>query len=250
MNTNDTLDASRPERRRARATPAGRLRALGVAVALLAAALVVSTLFAVLVLLTLRPTSEADPVGLVALAVAGQFGLLAVGLGYVRRWLPDVRVAVPTRRELGTTLLAVVVMLVAATGLGAVVSRLFPDVGSVFDGLAATPALLLVLAVVSVLLVAPAEELLFRGAIQGRLRRSFGPVASVVGASALFASVHLVNYTGPLPGVLGFVAVVGAVSLVLGWLYEHTGNLAAPVLAHGLYNAVLFLAGYVVLAGL
>lgn len=250
MNERDTSDVTRPARRRARSTAAGRLRAVGVAVGLLAAALVVSSLSAVVVvLLTPLPASETDPAGLVVLAVASQLGLLVVGLGYVRRWRPAVRFAVPTRGELGATALAVLAMLAAATGLAAVVSRRFPETGSVFDGLAATPALLLVLAVVSVLLVAPAEELLFRGAIQGRLRRSFGPVGAVVGASALFASVHLVNYTGPLPGVLAFVAVIGAVSLVLGWLYEHTGNLAAPVLAHGLYNAVLFVAGYATLVG-
>ena len=37
---------------------------------------------------------------------------------------------------------------------------------------------------------------LFRGVIQGRLGRSFGPVAAVVGSSLLFGSIHLGNYTG------------------------------------------------------
>ena len=36
----------------------------------------------------------------------------------------------------------------------------------------------------------------FRGVIQGRLGRSFGPIAAVIESSLLFGSIHLRNYTG------------------------------------------------------
>lgn len=60
------------------------------------------------------------------------------------------------------------------------------------------------LAVVLGAVVAPIEELLFRGAIQGRLRRAFGPTGAIVGASARFACVHVLNFTGPVGGGLAF----------------------------------------------
>lgn len=91
-------------------------------------------------------------------------------------------------------------------------------------------------------LVAPlAEELMFRGHLQTILRRAFARpstggggvslVASwgaIVVASAMFAVVHPA-WTWP---------PIFLLSLCLGWLYERTGNLWAPIALHAAFNAV------------
>ena len=105
-----------------------------------------------------------------------------------------------------------------------------------------------ILIVAGATVVAPlAEELMFRGHLQTLLRRMLGgsstggggvsPTASwgaIVIASAMFAAVHPA-WTWP---------PIFLLSLCLGWLYERTGNLWAPVALHALFNTtstVIFL---------
>jgi membrane protease YdiL (CAAX protease family) len=107
------------------------------------------------------------------------------------------------------------------------------------------PELVLVLVPLSILLIGPGEELLFRGVVQGTLRRRFGPVVSVGLASAIFASVHFVALTGGVGGRLVTIGVLFLPSLVFGALYEHTENLVVNALVHGAYNATLFTLVYV-----
>lgn len=106
------------------------------------------------------------------------------------------------------------------------------------------PEIFLFLIPLSFVLIAPGEELLFRGVIQRRLRRAFGPVAAVVIASAIFAGVHVIALSGSFAERLVSVSVLFLPSLVMGAVYERTGNLAVPILVHGAYNATLFAAVY------
>ena len=90
--------------------------------------------------------------------------------------------------------------------------------------------------------VAPlAEELMFRGHLQTILRRALartstsgggaspmGTWGAIVIASAMFAAVHPA-WTWP---------PIFMLSLCLGWLYERTGNLWAPIALHAAFNAV------------
>lgn len=71
-----------------------------------------------------------------------------------------------------------------------------------------------------------AEELFFRGALQ--------PRAGLVVASLLFGVLHLVPRRELLPWT-AFSVVMG---FVLGLLFEWTGSLLAPVVAHTAINAV------------
>jgi membrane protease YdiL (CAAX protease family) len=71
-----------------------------------------------------------------------------------------------------------------------------------------------------------AEEALFRGALQ--------PLLGLVGASLLFGVAHFVPRRELLPWMLFSLAA----GFGLGWLYELTGNLVAPVVAHAGVNAV------------
>lgn len=102
------------------------------------------------------------------------------------------------------------------------------------------PEVLLVLIPLSFLLIGPGEELLFRGVIQGTLRRSFGAPAAIVLANLAFAPAHIVSLTGSLSGLAVTIGILFLPGLVFGYLYEVTDNLTVPVLAHGLYDAVLF----------
>lgn len=86
----------------------------------------------------------------------------------------------------------------------------------------ASDASVLVLALAS----GTCEELLFRGALQ--------PWLGVVATSVLFGAVHVVPRRELLPWTLW----AGAMGAVLGLLYEATGSLAGPVLAHVAINAV------------
>nr|WP_303646822.1 CPBP family intramembrane glutamic endopeptidase [Haloarchaeobius salinus] len=107
------------------------------------------------------------------------------------------------------------------------------------------PNFFLGVAVLSVLIVAPAEEYLFRGVVQGRLRETFGPVGAVVGSSLLFGSVHLANYTGSVEQVVAGALLIAGTGAVLGALYEWTDNLTVPIVTHALYNVVLAGTAYV-----
>lgn len=181
-----------------------------------------------------------------ALTAAGQVGFLAVAYAYHRRH-PELGISatVPTGRDLGVAALGTTLALVVATGLSVAVNALDLAPGSVIDDAGSVdPSVFLGLAVLSVLLVAPVEEYLFRGVVQGRLRRAFGPVGAVAGSSLLFGSVHLANYTGSFAAVLAGALLVAATGTVLGAVYEYTGNLAVPVAIHALYNASLLLLAY------
>jgi len=102
-----------------------------------------------------------------------------------------------------------------------------------------SPMILIILAVLSVVLIAPAEELLFRGAIQGKLREHFSPFPGIAGASILSGSLHLLNYGGDIISIILTTSIIVAIGGIIGALYEKTGNLTVPILVHGIYNFVL-----------
>jgi len=186
--------------------------------------------------------------------VAGQLVLLGAGWWAATRWVGALPIRVPSGAEWGWLVGALGVNFAlfglsrVATGWLGVVSP--PDVLTQAAGSA--PWLLLVVAVMSIVLIGPAEETFYRGAIQGRFRLAFGPIAAILGAGLLFALPHLLNYviagSNPLaPGAVLDVATVFATGSVMGYAYERTNNLTIPVLLHGIYDATLFLA---VFAGL
>ena len=92
-----------------------------------------------------------------------------------------------------------------------------------------SPARLLVGLVVIAIVPAVAEELVFRGGVQRCLVRWFGSRhVGVWLAAAIFSAIH-VQFFGFVPRfVLG---------LVLGYLYEWSGNILVPMAAHFTQNA-------------
>ena len=71
-----------------------------------------------------------------------------------------------------------------------------------------------------------AEEALFRGALQ--------PQVGLLAASLLFGLAHF----APRRELLPWTVFSLAAGLLLGTLFEETGNLVAPVVAHAGINAV------------
>jgi len=102
------------------------------------------------------------------------------------------------------------------------------------------PIYFLVMIPVSLLFVGPAEELLFRGAVQGRLRQSWGRWPAIIVATILFGLIHIPAVTGGFGAQLSYALVAGILGVLLGYLYDYTRNIVVPAVVHGSYNATLF----------
>lgn len=96
---------------------------------------------------------------------------------------------------------------------------------------------------VNLVFIAPVEEFLFRGVVQGRLRESFGPIAAITITGVGFGFAHIPSYwlggSDLLSvGVWVAVASIAVGGLVFGWVYERTDSLLLVSLLHGLVNTV------------
>lgn len=84
---------------------------------------------------------------------------------------------------------------------------------------------------IAVLLAPVAEEMLFRGILYPAIKQLGFPRLALWGTSLLFAAIHF-NLVTLVP--------LTALALLLIALYERTGNLLAPIMAHVLFNALNF----------
>lgn len=119
--------------------------------------------------------------------------------------------------------------------------RLLLDSGGLF----ASPWSILI-AVLVVTGIPLCEEFAYRGILQRVLARWFvGPGGSLrswvrwssIGvASALFSLMHMSAL--PEASRVSSLAMLFAVSIVLGWSYERTGRLIAPIAGHAAFNAI------------
>jgi membrane protease YdiL (CAAX protease family) len=80
------------------------------------------------------------------------------------------------------------------------------------------------IALVSVL-AGVAEELLFRGVLQ--------PMIGLPAASVIFGAVHIGGR-----GFIGYGVWAACIGALFGWLMVGTGGLLAPIVAHGVYDAL------------
>ena len=189
--------------------------------------------------------------------VLSELGFVAAGLLFLRatdNGLDFLRVRIPNRRAWGFVVVGTVALFVyrlvaifGAQTLG------LPLAGNSVTQLAEEGFLttLLLLVPLSILVVGPAEELLFRGVVQSYLDGAFSTAPAVVLTSVLFALVHLPTTwvaTPDLAAVSVTLAILFGLSVLLGYLYVWTDNLVVPVLVHGLYDALLFGLAYVVLS--
>lgn len=87
-----------------------------------------------------------------------------------------------------------------------------------------------------VLVIAPAEEIIWRASLQRLSVERWGRGAGVPGAAAVYAAVHL--GWGNLP----LAAAAGICGLFWGAMYERWRSLAANVISHALWDVLIFVA--------
>jgi membrane protease YdiL (CAAX protease family) len=185
-------------------------------------------------------------------------GFVVFGLGYLR-WRGLDRgsmrqylgVDIPSLREIGLILVTWIVMIIAAGVVAQVVmlavTELFgsgaaeqPAENPVGEVVANNPEIFPAMILFMFLVVGPAEELLFRGVVQGRLRERLGAVPAIVTASAVFASAHVLALWGQDPVAIAMtITILFVPSLGFGAIYEYTGNIVVPALLHGFHNSVV-----------
>lgn len=173
-----------------------------------------------------------------ASTVAFSLGLGLIPFAYA--WLRgyDVRVVFalkrPSVRQVcgGLSFAAGVFLLVyLASGIASgLIPAMRRSAGRVDAGISAMPFWLGILEIVA--LPAVFEELLFRGFIQSGLRRSAGPVWTVVLCGVLFALMH---------GDLSRIPFTAALGVALACALRETSSLAVPAAMHAAHNLVLFL---------
>lgn len=102
------------------------------------------------------------------------------------------------------------------------------------------PLLFWLTAATAVFFVPVAEEILFRGLLQGWLARVMRPVWAIVLSSLLFAAAHYAPSQGLYNVVI--IAQLFALGLILGHLYRRQRSLFASISLHALFNAVSLMA--------
>lgn len=214
-----------------------------VAVAFLAAGLIQSAGLSVLA--GLGFTEESAPVLTQLVPMGLHFvGFFLVGGAYLL-WRSDrtiVEFGWPSGRDVRWILLGFSLLVALLLGLEVVLSQfgLQPAENVSVERGNDNPELFLYLVPLVIFLNAPAEELLFRGVVQGLFRRSYGIVPGIVAASLVFGFVHYVALVGT-GSRLAYILIAVVSGLVLGALYEYTKNLVVPIAVHACWNVLIYL---------
>ncbi|MFB6163808.1 MAG: lysostaphin resistance A-like protein [Haloarculaceae archaeon] len=187
--------------------------------------------------------------------VLSYLGLIAFAVLYVtlrRGGLSYFDLSWPSLRDVAMVLVGFLGLLALLIG----VTQLFQQLGvpssqpQLLEQADKYPELALYLAVLSLVIVGPAEELVYRNVVQKYLYDVFSPYAAIVAASTVFASVHVWQYADADPlATLNTLAVIFVLALVLGYTYYRSDNLVVPIAIHGSFNAMQFLVLYLQLTG-
>ena len=95
---------------------------------------------------------------------------------------------------------------------------------------ASSPILTAVILLRACVLAPVGEELFFRGALFGWLRRRLSAPVSIGVTAAAFAAIH---------GFPAILPIAFALGVAFGWIRERTGSTVPTVVAHMLHNAIL-----------
>ena len=227
----------------------GIVRTVAVVGGIVVSALV-TNLAATLVAASAVGSDVSKTIPFTTIVTASELAFLLVGVGYLRfRSSFHLPVRMPTKRA--------VPYLAGGLAAGFVVFALqFAITDAVVPGIELSPGFtqysnvgrvagsgLVAGAVLSLILIGPVEEFLFRGVIQERLLEALDPISAVGIAGVVFALFHFypVALLSPPPVVLVHMAAYyTAMGVIFGWVYHRSDTLVAPALVHGLFNAVLF----------
>ena len=87
------------------------------------------------------------------------------------------------------------------------------------------------------ILVGPAEEVIFHGVIQRSLEDVIDVWAAILIGGLLFGVAHI-DPAAMGGGNLFFYAAQGGFGVIVGWIYARSNNLVIPALVHGLFVAI------------
>lgn len=171
-------------------------------------------------------------------------GLLVAALAYLH-WRGDpslVGFRRPTKRDAAVVVVGSILLILAIVALETILSQigLAPDENVAVETGRENPELFLYYIPVVLLLNSPAEELLFRGVVQGLFRRAYGVVPGILAASLVFGLIHYVALAGE-GSAAAYVGIAVASGVLLGAVYEYTGNLLVPIVVHGAWNTLVYL---------
>ena len=188
---------------------------------------------------------------IVSLAAGQYVGLVGPGAAYLRargfgwrRLRSYLGVRLPTLREVGVVVGGYVTLIIGILIFASMITLLDlpePANNQGAETFADNPNLIPIGIVLMFLVVGPAEEFLFRGVIQNRLRERLSVVPAVATVSCIFAGAHLVTL-GPdatTTAAASFLALLVPAGIVLGAVYEYTGNFVVPWLLHSINNSVI-----------
>jgi membrane protease YdiL (CAAX protease family) len=226
-----------------------QVRSIGLGIGLVVLAFLSGTILAFIVaqlgLAAGLPLRDDRTLQVVVLLPAQFVGFLLPLFGYLasedRLDLIDVRV--PTLRDIGWAIGGIVALLVGVIILSQLIQ--YANVSPASNGSVETaqqnPEIIPFFVIMSILIVGPCEELLFRGGVQGLLRDSYATVPAIVITSGLFGVAHVAALLGDaVLGQAAYILVTFVLGIVLGLLYEYTENIVVPMLSHGIYNAIVF----------
>ncbi len=92
------------------------------------------------------------------------------------------------------------------------------------------------------LVVASCEELFFRGMLISEIR---GPLwIKVILSTVIFSIYHVPPFIVPWQTTTTFLLYYFSLGIVLALLFRWRGNLIAPIVAHGLFNAIHIVIAY------
>jgi membrane protease YdiL (CAAX protease family) len=187
------------------------------------------------------------PAGQVVETASNFIGLAVLPLVYLA-WRGDwslVGFGRPTRRDVGVTLVGIVALVAFMQAGEALVTALGyePATNNAVQTGRENPELFLYYIPIVLVLNSPAEELLFRGVVQGLLRRAYGVIPGIIGASAIFGLVHYSALVAAGSAGAYVVLAIGS-GLILGILYEYTENLLVPIVVHAVWNCLVYLSLY------
>lgn len=175
-----------------------------------------------------------------------QIGFAAFAVAYLLwrgDWERYVKVRRPTVEDAGWILVIPVVFAAQSVVLPPILAAVGlphpnPTTGNEQLALETRPLLWPVAFVGLYLFAAPAEELVYRGIVQGRLRESFDTVGVVLFGGLLFGFMHflvgLLTWGVALGGSVYWGLSATVPGLVWGYAYERTENLAVTAVTHAM----------------
>jgi membrane protease YdiL (CAAX protease family) len=183
---------------------------------------------------------------------AGTLGLLYLFIRRYKTSFKNLGLIKPKLRDVGYALSGFAVYLPLYLATLAAVHALVPSIN--IDqkqqlGFQDANGNMLFVVFMGLVILAPiTEEILVRGFLYGSLKKQWPKIYAVICTSVLFAMAHLQFGSGaPLLWVAAIDTFI--LSLVLIYLRDKTGGLAASIMLHMLKNSLAFIALFIIRAG-